>query len=119
MVMLQGQERVLALVTSRELLLKLFTNDITPAAGDTANRYVEPRYGYTHKTLSPTHWHPAPNGMMYPEQTFTFSEKIGDVYGAFLVFKNTGELLGVERFGEHPIMIPTSAHKLIVSVYLH
>jgi hypothetical protein len=35
------------------------------------------------------------------------------------VFKTTGELLGVERFGTHPVTIATPNHKLVLSVQLH
>lgn len=118
MTMIEGQERVLALVTSRELLLKLFTNDVMPQPGDQAKRYVEPRYGYTHKLLSPSNWKVVGRSLEYPEQSYSFSSAIGDVYGAFLVFKTTGELLGVERFGDYPVNIATVNHKLVLSVHL-
>ncbi len=115
--MINGHARVAQLVTQRELVLKLFANDIEPTPGDQASRYREPS-SYAAKTLSPTHWRPTPTGLSYPEVVFTFGESIGDVYGAILVLKATGELLGVQRFGDRPITIATPYHKLLVTVHL-
>lgn len=80
-------------VVSRNLSLRLFTNDWIPADGDKTSDYVEASdAGYARKVLINGNWlininHDPPD-VTYSTQTFVFSEPLSAgvvVYGYFVV----------------------------------
>lgn len=90
----------------RNLTLKLFCNDITPADTDVASTYVEAvGGGYVSKTLTNGSWTVTvandPSDALYAEQIYTFTGPLTTnptVYGYFVVDAD-GVLVWPEKFG--------------------
>ena len=91
----------------KDLTLKLFATDVTPADTDVAGTYTEALGGgYAAKTLSNGSWTvtPAndPSDAIYAQQTFAFTGPLttnGTVYGYFVVDAD-GVLVWAERFAQ-------------------
>lgn len=92
--------------TTKDLTLKLFTSNTTPADTDTAATYTEASGGgYAAKTLTNGSWSfnsvNDPSKVSYAEQTFTFTGPLtgnATVYGYYVVNAD-GVLIFAERFG--------------------
>lgn len=93
--------------TSKDLALKLYTNDYTPVDTSAKANFTEAAGGgYDDKHLSNASWTvtPAndPSDAVYAEQTWTFTGPLtgnATVYGYFIVDDNgAGELVWGERF---------------------
>jgi hypothetical protein len=98
-----SQQTMLERILGQDLLLKLYTNDKTPALGDLAADYTEMvGLGYAAKTLTVGNWSyilGAPTKAIYPQQIWTF--QAGGpikVYGYYVVQASDGKLLWAERF---------------------
>ena len=95
-------EAILNKVAPQDLDMKLYSNDKTPADGDTEADYTEVEgAGYAEKELVAANWNVvagAPTEATYPEQTFTFTGAVGDVYGYYIVQRTSGKLVWAERF---------------------
>lgn len=59
-----------------------------------------------------------PSFVHYPEQTFTFTGALGNVYGYFLVDATAGILRGAERLPSAPYNVASSSHEIRVVVIL-
>lgn len=89
----------------RDLTLKLFTNDITPADDDVAGDYTEAAGGgYAAKTLTAASWTGSIAAgvaqVAYAEQIFAFTGPLTGgvpVYGYYLVNAATGKVVYAER----------------------
>lgn len=93
---------------SKDLVMKLFCNDITPADTDTTGTYTEAiGGGYVTKLLSNASWTvtPAndPSDSVYAQQTWTFTGPLTTnpiIYGYFIVDNNgSGAVIWAERLG--------------------
>lgn len=98
-------------VTPPAQTLRLFTNDITPAEGDTAATYTEAvGNGYAPIALTRAGWTISTTaGVTKAEQTqktFTFTGGPVSVYGYYVTEDTTGVLLWAERFPAGPANIP-------------
>lgn len=96
---------ILGALPSEPAVLRLYVNDVTPDALDTAARYREPAgSGYRAIPLDATAWKmvEAEGGAFeatYPEQTFEFSAALeAPVHGYFLTQAKSGRLLWAVRF---------------------
>lgn len=91
------------------LVLKLFTNNVTPGETDTAATFTEASgSGYAPVTLTAASWTVtpgAPSSAAYPQQTFTFSGALGNVYGYYIVGATSGKIKWAERFTAAPYNI--------------
>ena len=91
------------------LVLRLYTNNITPAESDVAGGYTEAAgNGYAAKTLTGATWTisgTAPTSASYGNQTFTFTGALGNVYGYYYTRATGGELIAAERFSTGPFNI--------------
>jgi hypothetical protein len=100
--------------------LKLFTNNITPAEADTEATYTEAvGFGYAAITLAPGSWTitpGAPTSAAYPEQTFTFTGALGNVFGYFVVQETSGKILWAERFSNGPYNIQNNGDQIKVTL---
>lgn len=92
-------------LTLENLTLKLFSNNVTPAEGDTAATYTEVTGGgYASKTLALGSWTIVagdPTTGTYAAQDFAFTGATtgpGTIYGYYLV-DGSNVLRGSERFG--------------------
>lgn len=90
---------------TKNLTLKLFTNDKTPADTDVYTDYtVATGGGYADKTLTNGSWTVTtgndPSDAVYAEQSFTFSGPLTTnltIYGCYIL-NNDNVLIGAERF---------------------
>jgi hypothetical protein len=87
---------------SQELVLRLFTNDVTPDEDTVRADLAEAEgFGYVPKVLSAGTWmltEGPPWEAHYPEQTFLFNGPLGDVCGYYITQAKTGILAVAERF---------------------
>ena len=103
----------------QSLVLKLFTNDKTPAEGDAAGAYTEASgNGYASVALTPASWTTAagaPSQVEYPQVTFTFTGALGSVYGYFIVQTTSGLLVAAERFSDGPYVIVNNGDQIKIT----
>lgn len=96
--------------TPQDLVLRLFTNNVTPSESDTAASYTEASgSGYSAITLTGTNWSTptegAPSSISYPEQTFSFTGTIAAIYGYYCTRASSGRIVLAERFPSGPYAI--------------
>ena len=121
-----GEGRMLRAIVNNtapeNLVLRLYTNNITPAETDTAGTYTEATgSGYASITLTGASWsftQGAPSYASYAEQTFTFSGALGNVYGYYLTQLTSGILMWSERFPSAPYNIVNNGDNIKVTPYL-
>lgn len=93
------------------LILRLFSNNITPAETDTAATFTESAFtGYAAITLIGANWtitEGAPSSAAYARQQFTSSAgaQSASVYGAYMTRATGGRLALAERFTGGPFSI--------------
>jgi len=104
------------------LVLRLFTNDVTPSEADTAATYTEAiGSGYSAITLTGASWtitEGSPSTASYAEQTFTFTGALGNVYGYYLTRATSGRIAFAERFSAAPFAIATNGDQIKVTVQI-
>lgn len=108
----QAETLALQYLLNRNLTVKLFENNKTPAETDTEADYTEATFtGYAAKTLTYANWNftpGAPSAATYnAAQTWTSSAGSQDkyAYGYFVVQAADGKLLWAERFSDGPYHI--------------
>ena len=110
---------ILTSVLTPALTLKLYSNDKTPAAGDTSSAYTEVTGGgYTSKALSFGNWDITsgdPSVATYNSvQTWTFTGPTDSpVYGYYVVRVSDGHLMWAERFPSANVPFSTIAGSVI------
>lgn len=116
-----GDNLALEAITNKtapeDLVLKLYTNNITPAKDDEASSYLEASgFGYAGIVLPGASWGAAAFGSIAaPQQIFTFTGALGNVYGYFIVQQSSGILVYAERFSNGPYPIMTSGDKIEIT----
>jgi hypothetical protein len=92
------------------LILRLYSNNITPAETDTAATYTEyAATGYAAITLAGASWtttEGAPSQTVYAQQTFTMTGA-GDAFGYYMTRTTGGRIALAERFTGAPFSIPS------------
>lgn len=104
----------------QNLVLRLYTNNVTPAETDTAASYTEASgSGYSAITLTGTSWgsptEGAPSSIAYAQQTFTFTGALGNVYGYFMTRATSGRIALAERFTDGPYNIANNGDQIKVT----
>lgn len=103
----------------QDLVLRLFTNNLTPGNTDTAASYTEAAgNGYAPIALTGANWtviEGTPSEATYPQQTFTFTGALGDVYGYFLTRATSGKIAWAERFSDGPYNIVNNGDQVKVT----
>jgi hypothetical protein len=91
--------------TVRDLIYRLFVNNITPSETDTAGTYTEAvGGGYASKTLTGANWTVtggAPSDAAYAQQTWTFTGPLTTnltVYGYYVTRVTDADLVLAETF---------------------
>lgn len=109
-----GENLILEMIVNKtapqNLVLKLYSNNITPSDTDTAGTYTESTFtGYAAITLTGASWGAASGGSIsYAQQTFTCSGAGSEnCYGYFVVQASSGTLLYSERGTGVPFIITT------------
>ena len=102
------------------LVLRLYSNNITPAETDVAATYTEVTgFGYAAVTLAGATWgapvEGAPSSISYPIQTFTFTGAFGNVYGYFMTRFTSGRIALAERFTGAPYAINNNGDNIQVT----
>lgn len=104
---------------AEDLVLRLFTNDITPQKGDTAATYHEPSgSGYAPKPLDQQYWiitDTVPPAAVHAQQIFSFTGPLGNVHGYFLTRANSGKIAWSERFPNGPYEITRAEDEIKVT----
>lgn len=117
----QGRNLALEMIVNKtapqSLVLKLYTNNITPAVGDTEATYTEAAgNGYASIALAGASWGVAAAGSIaFAQQTFTFTGALGDVYGYFIIQTTSGKLVYAERFSGAPYNIANNGDQIKVT----
>lgn len=104
---------------AEDLVLRLFTNDITPKKSDTTATYQEASgNGYAQKNLDPSGWtvtETVPPAALHAQQIFSFTGPVGNVYGYFLTRVTSGRIAWAERFANGPYEITRSGDEIKVA----
>lgn len=109
---------------AENLVLRLYTNDITPAEADTAASYTEATFtGYAPITLTAANWtvtEGAPSNASYAQQTFTSSanQTPQNVYGYYFTRVTSGRIAWAERFPAGPYPIANNGDNIKVTPVL-
>lgn len=103
----------------QNLVLCLYTNNITPGETDTTATYTEAAgNGYANVTLTGASWTVtpgAPSSAAYAQQTFTFTGALGNVYGYFLKRLTSGRIAHAERFSDGPYNIQNNGDQIKIT----
>jgi hypothetical protein len=104
----------------QNLVLRLYTNNITPAETDTASTYTEASgSGYAAITLTGSSWNApsegAPSSIGYAQQTFTFTGALGNVYGYYMTRATSGRIALAERFTNAPFNIANNGDQIKIT----
>lgn len=118
-----GEGRMLKAIVNHtapeNLVLKLYTNNVTPGETDTAGTYTEAAgFGYAPITLTGSSWsvvEGTPSEVSYAQQTFTFTGALGNVYGYFVVQVTSGILMWAERFSDAPNNVANNGDQIKVT----
>jgi hypothetical protein len=103
------------------LVLRLFSNDVTPSAGDSAAKYSEATFsGYGPITLSGFAWQFTDGEQpeaTYSEQTFRSSldQSPQNVYGWYLTQEQSGHFVAAGRFNDAPNPISNLSDQIKVT----
>lgn len=102
------------------LVLRLYSNNITPAETDVAATYTEfALAGYSAIVLTASSWvttEGAPSSTAYAQQTFTMTAGAGgDAYGYYLTRNTGGRIFCAERFTGAPFSIPSGGGTIKVT----
>ena len=105
------------LATPENLILRLYSNNITPGETDTAATYTEATgNGYAAITLTGATWTVSGTTQIaYPEQTFTFTGALGNVYGYYMTRATSADLIYAERFTGAPFSINNNGDQIKVT----
>jgi hypothetical protein len=111
--------------TPTDPVIKLYTNNHTPAAADTAATYTEVVAGtftwYAAKTLAGTSWTTStasrPATSSFAQQTWTCNAVGGSstIYGYFIVQTTSGLLLFAELFTDGPYTMVNSGDAIKIT----
>jgi hypothetical protein len=104
----------------QDLVLCLYTNNITPAETDVTATYTEAAgNGYANVSLTGASWgapaEGAPSSIAYAQQVFTFTGNLGNVYGYFLKRTTSGRIAVAERFSDGPYNIVNNGDQIKIT----
>lgn len=103
--------------TTGDLILKLYSNDYTPTV-DSDNTFfteVTTGNGYAPKILTGATWSIADGVATYPQQTWTFTGSVGNVYG-YYVTTSSGTVVFAEKFVSGPFNIASNGDVIRVTI---
>jgi hypothetical protein len=103
-----------------DIILRLFTNDVTPGDSTTATDFTEASgSGYAAITLTGAGWDSAiegnPSTITHPEQTFTLTGALDPLYGYYMTRAVSGRIVGAGRFDDGPYTIPSGGGSVTVT----
>ena len=113
--------RILNYSATGNVVLRLFTNNVTPGETNVVGSYTEMNgMGYAAKTLTGTSWSIATlsgvTSAAYAEQSFDLTAGSGVVaYGYYVTNVAGSVLLWAERFTDGPYTIPTGGGSIKIT----
>jgi hypothetical protein len=118
-----GENKIAAMIVNKgapeDLVLKLFSNNITPADSDTAASYTECNFpGYAAITLPGASWStPSGGTTTFAERTFTrnVTGTPQNVYGYYVVQLTSGVLMWSERDASGPFAMTNNGDTVRVT----
>lgn len=107
--------------STEQLVLKLFSNDVTPASTTINSNFVytTTQNGYAPITLNAASWTISDGTASYPEQTWTLTGPIGNVYGYAVVTSTTNTVLMAERFSSAPYNVVSVDDRIRVTLNIN
>lgn len=104
----------------QNLVLKLYSNNITPSDTDTAVTYTEATFtGYSAATLTGASWNAASAGSITysAQQSFTRTSTgvTENIYGYFIVQAVSGTLVWSERDSSAPFAVTNNGDKILIT----
>jgi hypothetical protein len=118
-----GKEKILKYLlgvttTVETLQLKLFSNNVEPDAASTASIFTSPTVanGYNTKTLTPSSWTISGGSAQYPQQTWTFTGAVGNIYGYYVVTSTSNDLILAEKFSNAPYNVQSNGDVINVTI---
>lgn len=112
-------EYMLGVDTSVEnVVLRLYTNDVTPTVNSIHGDFtaLAAGTGYSPITLTPSSWTITSGNATYPQQTWTFTGSVGNIYGYYASTETSNELLMAERFNGAPFNIASNGDVINVTL---
>jgi len=112
-------EYMLGVDTSVEnVVLRLYTNDATPTVNSIHTDFtaLAAGTGYSEITLTPSSWTITSGSATYPQQTWTFTGSVGNIYGYYASTATSNELLMAERFNGAPFNIASNGDAINVTL---
>lgn len=98
------------------LVLKLYSNDVTPASNTVLTDFTEVSGGgYAEKLLTASNWNVNGASATTTAQTFSFTSGVGNVYGYYLVGSSSGSLIASERFTSGPYNVQNNGDVITVT----
>jgi len=115
-----GENKIVEMVVNKtapeNLVLRLYSNNITPADSDTAATYTEATFaGYSAITLTGASWGAAAGGVTsFAQQTFTRSSTgaTENIYGYYVTQVTSGVLIWSERDAAAPAAMTNSGDNI-------
>ena len=105
--------------TPENLVIRLFSNNKTPAEGDLVGDYTEVSGGgYASQSLTPGSWTVspgAPTQATHSLVSFGFTGAAGNVYGYFVTQATSGALMWAERFTDGPYNIANNGDEIRIT----
>lgn len=115
-----GENKIVEMVVNKtapeNLVLRLYSNNITPADADTAATYTEATFtGYSAITLTGASWGAGSAGVTsFAQQTFTRSSTgaTENIYGYYVTQVTSGVLIWSERDAAAPAAMTNSGDNI-------
>jgi hypothetical protein len=105
--------------TTEGLTLKLYSNNVTPSVTDTPSSYTEVTGGgYSSVSLTNSSWVIDSGVATYPQQTWTFTASVGNIYGYYVVNNTSNQVVFAERFASGPYVVANSGDIIRVTINL-
>lgn len=115
-------DTILNVVSPETLMLRLYTNNHTPAESSTTASFTEASgFGYAAVSLTPGSWVTTqgnPSTAAYPQVTFTFSGALGNVYGYYINQTTSTTLMWAELFTDGPYNIVNNGDQIKITLNL-
>lgn len=120
----EGENKTLSLMLNKtnpeDLILRLYTNNKVPSAGDSISSFVEASgSGYAANNLVANDWvieSGDPTIASYPQVTFGFTGSLGDVYGYYVTQETSNVVMFAEKFSNGPFNIQNSGDEIRINL---
>ena len=123
----QGEQIALEALVNKTapqtLVLRLYTNDYTPVEASVEGSFTEASgNGYAAINLTPaSNWAVtpgAPTDAAFPQQVFTFTGPLGNVFGYYITQVTSGKHVWGERFTDGPYNIVNNGDQIKITLHI-